>query len=108
MAGEIGSTLGSIAGTLFTAGMAISDAKKQKQLDEKLANLSLAQRTELENQLNDTMNILQKQRKILEFVGMKADADAIAEIQKQKYISIGVVVVIFAGLGLIFYKLSKS
>jgi hypothetical protein len=108
MAGEAGSFIGSVVGTLFTAGMAISDAKKQKELEDKLANLSLAQQTELENQLNSTMTILGKQKKVLEYVGMQNEADAIAKIQNKKYISIGVVALIFVGLGFIFVKLSKK
>lgn len=108
MAGEVGSFIGNAVGSLFTAGIAISDAKKQKELDEKLANLSLAQKTELENQLKSTMTILGKQRKVLEFVGMQNEADAIAKIQNKKYISIGVVALIFIGLGFIFVKLSKK
>jgi formiminotetrahydrofolate cyclodeaminase len=105
LAGAIG---GSIASSLVTSVFAKADSKKQREMEEKLSILSLAQQKDLEQRLQDVQGELAKQEIIYKYLAVQKNNEALAKIKGKQYTSyivIGVGLIVFS---LLVLKLSKK
>lgn len=103
--GQVGGTLGSaIIGSAF----AKADAKKQREMEEKIALLSLEQQKFLEQRLQDVQGEIAKQQIIYQYLAVQNNNEMLNRIQGKRYTSyivLGVGVVILA---VVILKLGKK
>lgn len=103
--GALGGTLGS---TLITSSFAKADAKKQREMEEKIAMLSLDQQKWLEQRLQDVQGEVAKQQIIYQYLAVQNNNEMLNRIQGKRYTSyivLGVGVVILA---VVILKLGKN
>ena len=103
--GALGGTLGS---TLITSSFAKADAKKQKEMEGKIAMLSLDQQKFLEQRLQDVQGEVAKQQIIYQYLAVQNNNEMLNKIQSKRYTSyifLGVGVVVLA---LVILKLGKG
>jgi formiminotetrahydrofolate cyclodeaminase len=106
--GVLGAIGGQVASTIVTMAFAKADAKKQREMEEKLSLLSLAQQKDLEQRLQDIQGELARQEIIYKYLAVQKNDEALAKIKGVKYTSyivIGVGVIIFS---LLVLKLAKK
>ena len=78
--------VGTIASSVITSAFAKSDAKKQRELIEKLEKLALAQQKELQIRLQDVQGELAKQEIIYKYLAVQKNDEALAKIKSKRYI----------------------
>ena len=103
--GALGGTLGS---TLITSSFAKADAKKQKEMEQKINLLSLDQQKFLEQRLQDVQGEVAKQQIIYQYLAVQNNNEMLNKIQSKRYTSyifLGVGVVVLA---LVILKLGKG
>ena len=104
-AGEIGSAvIGSLAGYFGGA----EQGRKNRDLMNDLAQLSLAQQKELEVRLQDAKTETERQGLAYQFLAVQKNNEALNKIQGKRYTSYIVLGVGVTILALVFLKLAKK
>jgi hypothetical protein len=75
---------------LVGGAFAKSDAKKQRQMEEELSKLSLAQQKYLEERLQDVQGELGKQEIIYKYLAVQNNNESLNKIQGKRYVSYAV------------------
>ena len=78
---------GVVASSIITSVFASSDAKKQRELQEELAKLSLAQQKELQTHLQTVQGEIAKQKIVYEYLAIKNNQDALNKMKSKRYTS---------------------
>lgn len=106
MAGEaiVGAAISSIIGGAF----AKADAKKQRDLEEELAKLSLDQQKEIAIHLQDVQGELEKQKYVYQYLAVKNNQEVLGKIQSKRYTSYIVLGFGIAFLATVVILLSKK
>lgn len=106
--GQIG---GAIAGTIISGVIgglfAKGEAKKARQLQEKLEKLSLAQQKQLEERLQDVKSETERQALVYQFLAVQKNNEMLNKMQSKRYTSYIVLGVGVTILALVVLKLSK-
>ena len=100
--------VGTIASSVITSAFAKSDAKKQRELIEKLEKLALAQQKELQIRLQDVQGELAKQEIIYKYLAVQKNDEALAKIKSKRYTSYMILGGAIIGLILVMVKLKKK
>lgn len=100
--------VGTIASSVITSAFAQSDAKKQRELIEKLEKLALAQQKELQERLQDVQGELAKQEIIYKYLAVQKNDEALAKIKSKRYTSYMILGGAIIGLILVMFKLKKK
>ena len=101
----LGAIGGSVASTIVTMGFAKADAKKQREMEEKLSLLSLAQQKDLEQRLQDIQGELAKQEIIYKYLAVQKNDEALAKIKGRQYTAYIVIGLGVAVLSIVILKL---
>jgi uncharacterized membrane protein len=99
---------GEIAGAFITSSYAKADAKKQRQLEEQLAKLDLAQQKELTERMQNVQGEVAKQAEYYKFIAEQNKNEMINRIQGKRYTSYIVLGVGVMLLALVVLKLAKK
>jgi hypothetical protein len=97
--GVLGAIGGQVASTIVTMAFAKADAKKQREMEERLSILSLAQQKDLEQRLQDVQGELAKQEIIYKYLAVQKNDEALAKIKGRQYtayIVIGLGIAVFS------------
>ena len=103
---QIGTQLGGmILGTVITSAFAKADAKKQRQLEEELAKLDLAQQKELAERMQNVEGEVAKQQAYYEYLAEQNNNEMLNKLKSKRYTSfivlgVGVILLAFVVLGL--------
>jgi predicted neutral ceramidase superfamily lipid hydrolase len=92
---------GAIASTIVSSLFAKADAKKQRELEEEIAKLSLAQQLELQSHLQTVQGEVQKQKIVYDYLAQKNLQEVEANIKSKRYtayIVLGGAVLLLAGV----------
>jgi len=103
-----GAILGSIGSARVSGAFAKADAKKQREMEEKINLLSLDQQKFLEQRLQDVQGEIAKQQIIYQYLAVQNNNEMLNRIQGKRYTSyivLGVGVVILA---IVILKLGKK
>ena len=88
MAKQGGFDVGNLAGTLISTflgiGFAKNDAKKQRQLQEKIANMSLENQQAIANRLAEAQTNIEKQRIAFQILALENNANLVRELEGEK------------------------
>ena len=87
MAKQGGFDVGGLAGTLISTigiGFAKNDAKKQRQLQEKIANMSLENQQAIANRLAEAQTNIEKQRTAFQILALENNANLVRELERKK------------------------
>jgi hypothetical protein len=103
--GALGGTLGS---TLITSSFAKADAKKQREMEEKINLLSLDQQKFLEQRLQDVQGEIAKQQIIYQYLAVQNNNEMLNRIQGKRYTSYIVLGVGIVILAVVILKLGKK
>jgi hypothetical protein len=103
--GALGGTLGS---TLITSSFAKADAKKQREMEEKINLLSLDQQKFLEQRLQDVQGEIAKQQIIYQYLAVQNNNEMLNRIQGKRYTSYIVLGVGIVILAVVILKLGKN
>jgi hypothetical protein len=100
-----GDAIGAVASAVIGAAFASSDAKKRREMEAELANLSLAQQKELELNLQNVKGELAKQEIIYNYLAIKENNESLAAIKNRRYamyivVGLGVIALSFVALKL--------
>lgn len=77
---------GAVVSSIIGGAFASSDAKKQRKMEQELANLSLAQQKELEIRLQDVNGELAKQEIIYKYLAIEKNNEALLNIKSKRYV----------------------
>jgi hypothetical protein len=96
---------GVIASAVITGAFAKADAKKQRQLQEELAKLDLAQQKELAQRMQDVEGEVAKQQAYYEYLAEQNNNEMLNKLKSKRYTSFivlgaGVILLAFVVLGL--------
>lgn len=103
---QIGTQLGGmIAGAVITSAFAKADAKKQRELEEQLAKLDLAQQKELAERMQDVEGEVAKQGEYYKYLAEQNNNEMLNKLKSKRYTSFivlgaGVILLAFVVLGL--------
>lgn len=100
----INSLISSVIGGLFAKG----EAKKARELQEKLQKLTLAQEKELEKRLQDVTAETERQALVYQFLAVQNNNEMLNRIKSKRYTSYIVLGVGVTILALVVLKLSKK
>lgn len=100
----VGGIVSSVIGGLFAKG----EAKKARELQEKLEKLSLAQQKELEKRLQDVTAETERQALVYQFLAVQNNNEMLNRIKSKRYTSYIVLGVGVTILALVVLKLSKK
>jgi formiminotetrahydrofolate cyclodeaminase len=100
----VGSLVSGVIGGLFAQG----EAKKARQLQEKLEKLSLAQKKQLEERLQDVTAETERQSLVYQFLAVQNNNEMINRVQSKRYTSYIVLGVGVTILAVVVLKLSKK
>jgi hypothetical protein len=103
--GALGGTLGS---TIITSSFAKADAKKQREMEEKINLLSLDQQKFLEQRLQDVQGEIAKQQIIYQYLAVQNNNEMLNKIQAKRYTSYIVLGVGVVVLAIVILKLGKG
>lgn len=98
--GELVSVAVSTAGQLIVAG---NDAKKRREMEERLAKLSLAQQKALAERLQNVQGDVAKMKIVYEALAVDKNRDALLQLNKSKYTGIALLGVGVAVLGIVLF-----
>ena len=76
---------GAVVSSIISGAFASSDAKKQREMEQELTKLSLAQQKELEIRLQDVNGELAKQEIIYEYLAIKKNNEGLLAIKNRRY-----------------------
>lgn len=99
-----GGIVSSVIGGLFAKG----EAKKARELQEKLQKLTLAQEKELEKRLQDVTAETERQALVYQFLAVQNNNEMLNRIKSKRYTSYIVLGVGVTILALVVLKLSKK
>jgi len=99
----IGMGISTITGLISSA----KSASDQKKLQAKLAKLSLAQQKELEIRLQNLQSDVAKMDLLYKALAVDKDRIATADLNKQKFIGIGIFGISIVVLSIVIYKSRK-
>lgn len=106
---NVGTALaGQIAGAFITGSYAKADAKKQRELQEQLAKLDLAQQKELTERMQNVQGEVAKQAEYYKFLAEQNKNEMLNKLQGKRftsYIVLGIGVILLA---FVVLKLSKK
>lgn len=106
---NVGSALiGEVAGAFITASYAKADAKKQRQLEEQLSKLDLAQQKELTERMQNVQGEVAKQAEYYKFIAEQNKNEMFNRIQGKRFTSYIVLGVGIMLLAIVVLKLSKK
>lgn len=87
-ASQIGTQLGGvIASAVITSAFAKADAKKQRELEEQLAKLDLAQQKELAQRMQDVEGEVAKQAEYYKFLAKQNNNEMLNKLKSKRYTS---------------------
>lgn len=106
---NVGSALiGQVAAAFITGSYAKADAKKQRELEEQLAKLDLAQQKELTERMQNVQGEIAKQAEYYKFLAEQNKNQMLNRIQGKRYTSYIVLGVGVMLLAFVVLKLSKK
>jgi hypothetical protein len=96
---------GAVVSTVITSAFASADQKKQRQLQEELAKLDLAQQKELAQRMQDVEGEVAKQQAYYEYLAEQNNNEMLNKLKSKRYTSFivlgaGVILLAFVVLGL--------
>jgi uncharacterized membrane-anchored protein YhcB (DUF1043 family) len=96
---------GQIAGAVISGAFAKADAKKQRQLEEELAKLDLAQQKQLVERMQNVEGEVAKQAEYYKFLAEQNNNEMLNKLKSKRYTSFiilgaGVILLAFVVLGL--------
>ena len=100
----VGSLVSGVVGGLFAQG----EAKKARELQEKLEKLSLAQKKQLEERLQDVTAETERQSLVYQFLAVQNNNEMLNRIQSKRYTSYIVLGIGVTILAVVVLKLSKK
>jgi hypothetical protein len=87
-AGDIGGMIGGqIIGSVISGAFAKADAKKQRQLQEELGKLDLAQQKQLAERLQNVQGEIAKQQAYYEFMAVQNNNEMLNKLKSKRYTS---------------------
>jgi guanylate kinase len=100
-----GAIAGQVFGAVITSAFAKADAKKQRQLEEELAKLDLAQQKELAERMQNVEGEVAKQKAYYEYLAEQNNNEMLNKLKSKRYTSFivlgaGVILLAFVVLGL--------
>lgn len=102
-----GAVVSQVFGTVITGAFAKADAKKQRQLQEELAKLDLAQQKELVERMQNVQGEVAKQGEYYKFLAEQNKNEMLNRIQGKRYTSYIVLGVGVMLLAIVVLKLKK-
>ena len=106
---DVGGALGGAVITSVISGLfAQGEAKKARQLQEKLSKLSLAQQKQLEERLQDVKSETERQSFVFQYLAVQNNNEMLNQIQSKRYTSYIVLGVGVTILALVIFKLAKK
>jgi len=103
-----GAVGGGIANTIIASSFAKADAKKQRDMEEKIAMLSLDQQKWLEQHLQDVQGEIAKQQIIYQYLAVQNNNEMLNKVQSKRYTSYIVLGVGVIVLAVVILKLGKG
>ncbi len=99
-----------ISGVGLIGGLmnAQTDAKKRRQMEERLSKMSLAQQKELEMRLQDVQGDVARMQILYQALAVDKNREALLEINKQKYLSFSIIGVGFVILAVVVVLVKKQ
>jgi hypothetical protein len=87
---------GQLIGTFIQIGFAQNDAKKQRQLQEKIAQMSLENQLQIQKKLAEAQTDIERQRIAFQILALEKNEALVEKLEKDKNKSL-----IFLGVGVI-------
>lgn len=104
----IGAVAGSVASSIIGGAFAKSDAKKQRELTERLEKLSLAQQKEIAERLQNIESEIEKQSLVYQYLAVQQHNEALLKIQNKRYTSYAILGIGAFTLIFVMFKLVKG
>lgn len=106
---QIGTQLGGmVAGAVITGAFAKADAKKQRELEEELAKLDLAQQKELAIRMQNVEGEVAKQAEYYKFLAEQNNNEMLNKLKSKRYTSFIVLGVGVLALAFVVVSLKKK
>lgn len=103
-----GAVAGSLVNAIIGGAFAKADAKKQREMEEKIALLSLDQQKWLEQHLQDVQGEIAKQQIIYQYLAVQNNNEMLNRVQSKRYTSYIVLGVGIIVLAVVILKLGKK
>lgn len=106
--GNWGALGGAVASTIVSSAFASADNRKQVEMQEKIALLSLAQQKQLEEHLQNVQGEVAKQKIIYDYLAIQNNNEMLNRVQGKRYTSYIVLGVGIIVLAVVILKLGKG